>query len=135
MPVGLTIAGRPHDDERLLRIGLAIEAQRQRRTVPPRTPELPSTRWTALPETALDGAAHVDAAHVDAARVELRVTRDGDELAVEGRASGEAIALWIDGAQPRITLDGDRFWARGHGSMAVALVRAADGDAGAFATA
>lgn len=123
MPVGLTIAGRVYDDEQLLRIGLAIEAQRDRRTVPPRTPELPATRWTALPETAL----------ADAARVELRAARDGEELAVEGRASGGAIALWIDGAQPQLAFDGDRFRARGRGSVVVALVRATDGDAGAFA--
>ncbi|MFT4286752.1 amidase [Nocardioides sp.] len=40
MPVGLTIAGRGYDDTALLRLGLAIEATRVRRTAPPRTPPL-----------------------------------------------------------------------------------------------
>lgn len=127
MPVGLTIAGRPYDDERLLRIGLAIEAQRQRRTVPPRTPELPATRWTPLPRDADSSG--------DAARVELLVTRDGEELTVTGRATGDAIALWIDGVHAEPTLEAERFTARGRGSMVVALVRAPGGDAGAFARA
>lgn len=40
MPVGLTIAGRGWDDTALLRLGVAIEATRIRRTPPPRTPAL-----------------------------------------------------------------------------------------------
>ncbi|MFT3797350.1 amidase [Microbacterium sp.] len=40
MPVGLTIAGRAYDDTALLRLGLAFEALRPRRTAPPRTPAL-----------------------------------------------------------------------------------------------
>ncbi len=40
MPVGLTFAGRAHDDVRLLRIAAAFEATGSRRTVPPRTPAL-----------------------------------------------------------------------------------------------
>ena len=40
MPVGLTIAGRAYDDTALLRLGVAIEATRHRRTEPPRTPRL-----------------------------------------------------------------------------------------------
>lgn len=123
MPVGLTIAGRAYDDERLLRIGLAVEAQRQRRTAPPRTPELPETEWTRL----ADGAG--------APAVELEAAREGDDLVVTGRASGEAIALWIDGAQPVIAVDGDTFSARGAGSLVVALVRGMAGDAGAWARA
>ncbi|WP_347753800.1 amidase [Agrococcus sp. ProA11] len=125
MPVGLTIAGKPYEDERLLRIGLAIEAQRQRRTTPPRTPELPAAEWTPL---AADGTAAE-------AAVELHVERDGDELVVHGRATGEAIALWVDGTQPAIAVDGDTFTARAAGSLVVALVRGTTGDAGAWAQA
>jgi amidase len=40
MPVGLTFAGRAHDDTALLRYGAALEATRRRRTAPPRTPPL-----------------------------------------------------------------------------------------------
>jgi amidase len=38
MPVGLTFAGRAHDDVALLRIAIAFEATGTRRTPPPRTP-------------------------------------------------------------------------------------------------
>jgi len=40
MPVGLTIAGRAHDDVTLLRLAAAFEATGARRTSPPRTPPL-----------------------------------------------------------------------------------------------
>ncbi|MCH8560179.1 amidase [Nesterenkonia sp. DZ6] len=40
MPVGLTFAGRPYEDARLLQIAAAFEATGQRRTEPPLTPRL-----------------------------------------------------------------------------------------------
>ncbi|WP_460774459.1 amidase [Microbacterium sp. GXF7504] len=40
MPVGLTFAGRGHDDVALLRLAAAFEATGSRRTAPPRTPRL-----------------------------------------------------------------------------------------------
>ncbi|PRZ18179.1 amidase [Nesterenkonia sandarakina] len=40
MPVGLTFAGRAHDDTRLLQIAAAFEATGRRRTEPPLTPRL-----------------------------------------------------------------------------------------------
>ncbi|WP_457099894.1 amidase [Microbacterium sp. P5_E9] len=40
MPVGLTFAGRAHDDVALLRFAAAFEALQPRRTAPPRTPAL-----------------------------------------------------------------------------------------------
>jgi amidase len=40
MPVGLTVAGRAHDDVALLRYAAAVEATGARRTSPPRTPSL-----------------------------------------------------------------------------------------------
>jgi amidase len=40
MPVGLTLAGRGHDDVALLRYAAAVEATGSRRTPPPRTPPL-----------------------------------------------------------------------------------------------
>lgn len=125
MPVGLTIAGRPYDDTAVLRLGLAIEALRLRRTEPPRTPPLPATVWTPL------------AGDEAQPRLELHVERDGDELVARGSAAGAAIALWIDGVQPAIEIEGaaDAFSARGRGSLAVALVRASGGDAGACARA
>lgn len=41
MPVGVTFAGRAHDDTALLRLAAAFEALAPRRTAPPRTPRLP----------------------------------------------------------------------------------------------
>lgn len=40
MPVGLTFAGRAHEDTALLRLAAAFEALAPRRTAPPRTPRL-----------------------------------------------------------------------------------------------
>ena len=40
MPVGLTFAGRAHDDIALLRVAAAFEATGRRRTAPSRTPPL-----------------------------------------------------------------------------------------------
>jgi amidase len=44
MPVGLTFAGRAYDDVALLRYAAAVEATANRRTSPPRTPPLTTTR-------------------------------------------------------------------------------------------
>lgn len=41
MPVGLTLAGRPYDDNGLLRLAAAFEMTADRRSAPPRTPPLP----------------------------------------------------------------------------------------------
>ncbi|MFE5670860.1 amidase [Agromyces sp. NPDC056523] len=41
MPVGLTFAGRAHDDTALLRLAAAFESLAPRRVAPPRTPRLP----------------------------------------------------------------------------------------------
>ncbi len=40
MPFGLTIAGAAHDDTSIVRLAVIVESTRQRRTAPPRTPEL-----------------------------------------------------------------------------------------------
>ncbi|WP_245269027.1 hypothetical protein [Mesorhizobium sp. WSM2561] len=42
MPVGLTFAGKAYDDTRLLRLAGDFERFGQRRSRPPRTPELPT---------------------------------------------------------------------------------------------
>ncbi|MFF4324063.1 amidase [Streptomyces sp. NPDC001568] len=42
MPVGLTFAGRAYDDNALLVLAAAFEKTGSRRTVPPRTPQLPA---------------------------------------------------------------------------------------------
>lgn len=122
MPVGLTIAGRPFGDTSVLRLGLAIEALGDRRTEPARTPALPATDWTSLEQTG-------------PAAVSLAVTREHGELAISGTARGEAIALWIDGAQVPVEVTAEAFRARGRGRHAVALVRGEGSDAGAVAEA
>ena len=40
MPFGLTFAGAAYEDAALLRLATIFEAQRPRRSTPPRTPEL-----------------------------------------------------------------------------------------------
>jgi amidase len=47
MPVGLTFAGRAHDDTALLVLAAAFEATGDRRTTPPRTPPLRARGQTA----------------------------------------------------------------------------------------
>ncbi|MFT4215297.1 MAG: amidase [Microbacterium sp.] len=49
MPVGLTFAGRAYDDTALLRLAVAFEALRPRRTAPPRTPPLNTADSTEQP--------------------------------------------------------------------------------------
>src|SRR4029077_8654338 len=47
MPVGLTFAGKAHSDTRLLCFAGDFERAGQRRTTPPRTPELPDDVFAA----------------------------------------------------------------------------------------
>ncbi|MGE3772861.1 MAG: amidase [Gammaproteobacteria bacterium] len=46
MPVGLTFAGKPYDDDKLLRYAYAFETSGTRRRPPPRTPALPGEAFT-----------------------------------------------------------------------------------------
>ncbi|WP_292659558.1 amidase family protein [Mesorhizobium sp.] len=54
MPVGLTFAGKAYDDERLLRMAGDFERSTQRRTRPPRTPELDDDVFSGRPARAGD---------------------------------------------------------------------------------
>ncbi len=93
MPVGATIAGRGHDDTTLLRIALALEAVRDRRVPPRRTPALGAgpDQHTARPAPTVDRASVV--------RLE-GVTLDGCDLTFRGRVDGAVapVAVWVDGA-------------------------------------
>ncbi|MBA0046193.1 amidase [Mycobacteroides sp. LB1] len=153
MPVGLTILGRGHDDVRLLRLAAAIEATRDRRTAPLRTPALAPI---ALPVA----AAAVGIAPQCVLTVDESDLGDGDcavaiTLAVEGM-DPDAIAdakLYVDGDELTLARGDNTFtastslraatsrprhsvWRDAYGSLIVALVQTRDGrTSGAWTTA
>jgi amidase len=144
MPVGLTFAGKAYDDNALLRYGYAFEVSGARRTVPPRTPALPSE----LDNTAQRGS--------DAAPrlvLEASATDPDAHGVVTITISGEAdahssVALSVNGEPVEAIRDGDRFrasvtlpkevhervhseWRAPYGSMVIAVARGERGGAAA----
>ncbi|RUX27876.1 amidase [Mesorhizobium sp. M7A.F.Ca.US.011.01.1.1] len=153
MPVGLTFAGKAYDDVRLLRMAGDFERATQRRTRPPRTPELADDMFSGRPARADDSKAPAFAITLAA---ETRPSGDQDEIVitldlpneVSGTASlkvhvnGEAVALQRRGARfsghafiP--AAEHQRFhsvWRGSYGSIVTAVVRLEDGrTTGAFA--
>ncbi len=150
MPVGATIAGRAHDDVRLLRIAAAVESLRQRRVAPVRTPTLATeclfpTAAPAAPGSmaVAIGTVTVDAgAHGDVVRFTATVT---------GGVADEAVAS-VDGVPVQLTRRGDRLegeltvpagrfeqphseWRAPYGPLVVVVVRQSGGaTVGAVAT-
>ncbi|CAH0146047.1 Putative amidase AmiD [Microbacterium sp. Bi98] len=143
MPVGATIAGRGHDDVRLLQIASAVEALRVRRAAPVRTPALANE---ALFRTAVPTADGSIAVQIDT--VTLDATPGGDGLVrftatVTGGTLDECAAS-VDGIPVPTTTDGERItgelfvpadayeprhseWRPGYGPLVVVIVRNADG--------
>ncbi|MER8445370.1 amidase [Mesorhizobium sp. M1066] len=153
MPVGLTFAGKAYDDVRLLRMAGDFERATQRRTRPPRTPELADDMFSGRPARADDSKAPAFAITLAA---ETRPSGDHDEIVitldlpneVSGTASlkvhvnGEAVALQRSGAcfsghalipaaeHQRL----HSIWRGAYGSIVTAVVRLEDGrTAGDFA--
>lgn len=150
MPVGLTIAGPAYSDTRLVQLGSAIAALRDRRTVPTRTPALPDEAVFAEPRPAADTALRISIDlvavedHAEHAAVRFTATVAGGE-AVE-------VGAYVDGARVDATLDGDRIsgttlvparnhrqpvseWIGPYGPLVVVVARdARGGAAGAVAT-
>ncbi|MER8410291.1 amidase [Mesorhizobium sp. M1342] len=152
MPVGLTFAGKAYDDERLLRMAGDFERSTQRRTRPPRTPELAADVFSGRPARADDSKASAFAITLAA---ETRPFGDQDEIVitldlpneVSGTAclkvhvNGEAVALQRSGARfsghaliP--AAEHQRFhsvWRGSYGSIVTAVVWLEDGrSAGAY---
>ncbi|ALR13267.1 amidase [Mycobacteroides saopaulense] len=152
MPVGLTILGRGYDDVRLLRLACAVEATRDRRTVPPRTPALAPIAW---PAAAADGIAPqcvlsleesdlgdgdctvaitlaVDGMQTDAV-ADARLYVDGDELTL---ARGDDTFTATTTLRAKVSRPRHSVWRDAYGSLIVALVRTHDGrTSGAWTTA
>jgi amidase len=154
MPVGLTFAGKPYDDTRLLRMAGDYERSTRRRTAPLRTPPLPGYVFARRRAQSGTGTAPPFALELSAelrqcgAQDEIVVTVDlpgeiaESEIArVDVDVNGEAAALQRDGARLRgralvPAAEHRRLhstWRRPYGSLVTAVVRLADGrTAGAY---
>ncbi|MER8373264.1 amidase [Mesorhizobium sp. M1406] len=153
MPVGLTFAGKAYDDERLLRMAGDFERSTQRRSRPPRTPELPDDVFVDRPGQAADTKASPLTITLAA---ETRPSGDQDEIVITLDLPGEAaeaasVKVHINGEAAALQRSGARFsgrafvpaaehqrfhsaWRGPYGSIVTAVVRLEDGrTAGAYA--
>ncbi|TPK42220.1 amidase [Mesorhizobium sp. B2-5-4] len=151
MPVGLTFAGKAYDDEKLLRMAGDFECATQRRTRPPRTPELAGDVFSGQPSRAGNGKAP--------ALKLMAVTRasgDLDEIAITLEMVGEvaetaSVKVHLNGEAVEMQRSGACFtgralvpaaehrrshsvWRGSYGSIVTAELRLHDGrTAGAYA--
>ncbi|WP_318011328.1 amidase [Mesorhizobium sp. ES1-4] len=155
MPVGLTFAGKAYDDERLLRMAGDYERSTQRRTRPPRTPELADDVFSRNRAQAGDGKAPAPAIKLAAEAIN---SGDEDEVAITLEMVGEttetaSIKVHVNGQAVEMQQNGTRFtgrvlvptaehrrfhsvWRGSYGSIVTAVVRLDDGRAaGAYAVA
>lgn len=152
MPVGLTFAGKAYDDDRLLRMAGDFERSTQRRSRPPRTPELADDVFSGRSGQALDGKAPLTITLA----AETRPSGDQHEIAITLDLPGEAIEtasvkVHVNGEAVALQQSGARFsgraivpaaehqrlhsvWRGSYGSIVTAVVRLDDGrTAGAYA--
>lgn len=152
MPVGLTFAGKAYDDERLLRMAGDFERSTQRRTRPPRTPELADDVFPSRPGQASKSKAPPLAITLAA---ETRASGNQDEIVITLDLPGEAtdtasIQVHVNGEAVTLQRSGARFsesalvptaehhrfhsvWRGSYGSIVTAVVRLEDGrTAGAY---
>lgn len=156
MPVGMTIAGKAHDDTRLLRFAAEFDRAVKRRAAPGRTPELPDDVFFALrlsdrsPRVALRMAIQAETRAIDDAFDEVTAQV---ELSSEGAIDieGAAVKIHVNGEPAEILAGGPVYkvrkivsstghkaihssWRPPYGSIVTAVIRLADGrSAGAFA--
>ena len=143
MPVGATIAGRGHDDVRLLQVASAVEALRMRRETPVRTPALATEALfrTAIPVADGSIAVQIDTVTLDAAPGGERLVR------FTATATGGTLddcAASVDGIPVPATTTGERItgelvvpadtydarhseWRPAYGPLVVVVVRDAAG--------
>ncbi|MER8645576.1 amidase [Mesorhizobium sp. M1252] len=152
MPVGLTFAGKAYDDAELLRLAGDYERATQRRTSPPRTPELPddvfagrpgglrasdapAPRLTLVAETMGRG---------DQAEIAVTVELDAETADLKVHVNGEAVVMERSGTSfhGRILVPAGEHermhsvWRGAYGSIVTAIVRLEDGRAaGAYVVA
>ncbi|MER8829912.1 amidase [Mesorhizobium sp. M0938] len=153
MPVGLTFAGKAYEDTKLLRLAGDFERFGQRRTRPPRTPELAADVFAArhvarqpddAPPLTVTLAAETRRA---GGQDEITVTLDvhgevGTEISVKIHVNGEPIRMQRTGARftGRAVVPASEHerihsvWRGSYGSIVTAVVRLEDGRvAGAYA--
>ncbi|WP_214475825.1 amidase [Mesorhizobium sp. dw_380] len=153
MPVGLTFAGKAYDDERLLRMAGDFERATQRRTRPPRTPELADDAFSRqliqdsnrkAPPLAIALAANTQASgdqheitvtldlpgDAEAGNASIKVHVNGEPVAIQGSGARFSGSILVPAAEHR------RFhsvWRDSYGSIVTAVVRLDDGrSAGAY---
>lgn len=153
MPVGLTFAGKAYDDVRLLQFAGDFERSTQRRTAPPRTPELPDDLFVER----RDGLRASDA-RPPAPRLTAETRQQGDQTeiavvveldaAIDTQTAG--IKVHVNGEPVAMQRSGTSFhglilvpvgehgrthsvWRGAYGSIVTAVVRLEDGrSAGAY---
>ncbi|MGE3872432.1 MAG: amidase [Parvibaculaceae bacterium] len=156
MPVGMTIAGKAYDDERLLRFAAEFDRVARLRTRPPRTPELPDDVFMAQPSCRRKAGAPLRLALEARSRALDAVS---DEVTVKVELSsketidtaGARVQIHVNGEPAEILAEGPIYrarravlaaehkrihsaWREPYGSIVTAVIRLADGRAaGAFA--
>ncbi|MBE1710951.1 MULTISPECIES: amidase [Mesorhizobium] len=151
MPVGLTFAGKAYDDENLLRMAGDFERATQRRTSPPRTPELADDVFSGRSAKAGNGKSPPLTISLAA---ETRTSGGQDEIAITLDLPVEvvnaSIKVHVNGEAVAMHRSGTRFsgralvpaaehqrlhsvWRGSYGSIVTAVMRLEDGrTAGAY---
>lgn len=147
MPVGLTFAGKAYDDTRLLRLAGDFERFGQRRSRPPRTPELPDDVFFGRHNASMPGetppltvALAAETRHAgdqDEITVTLDVAGTGIETSVNVHVNGEPIRMQRTGARftGRAVVPAKEHerihsvWRGSYGSIVSAVVHLEDGRA------
>jgi amidase len=158
MPVGLTVAGKPYDDTRLLQFAAEFDRAAKRRASPPRTPALPDDVFTAHPSAergtaaplriAMEAEMHALDAVFDEVMVQVELI---SEVSID--TVGAKVQIHVNGEPAEVLSEGPLYkarravlseehkrihseWRKPYGSIITAVVRLADGrTAGAFAVA
>ncbi len=137
MPVGLTFAGRGYDDARLLALASAFDRAFAGRVRPPRTPEIPPSRWVTrvdtapaqptltIKATARPASEGIIPLHIEihTNATEVRVTVNGVQVSGMVTPTGYEVDAHIAEFE-HTQLHSE--WRGGYGSVVVALVRTGD---------
>ncbi|MER8914858.1 amidase [Mesorhizobium sp. M0761] len=151
MPVGLTFAGKAYDDAELLRLAGDYERATQRRTAPPRTPELPGdvfaqhggSKSSDAPPPALRLVAET-MGRGDQAEIAVTVELDAETADLKVHVNGEAVVMERSGTSFHGLIlvpagEHERMhsvWRGAYGSIVTAVMRLEDGrTAGAYVVA
>jgi len=157
MPVGLTFAGKPYDDDKLLRYAYAFDTAGTRRRAPPRTPALPGEAFDVEPHAVriAPAARAIEGPQIVLNAVLSPVAPDGSvTLGVQGTATApigiDQLTLFVNGTAVAVKRIGASFaaeltlpsslhqvlhsrWRAPYGSIVTAVARDASGAcAGAF---